>query len=62
MRDRTRAIVIGDSLSDADMVKSLPIEHRVTIGFLNNSDTERKRIFQERFDIVIESWECDGGI
>lgn len=48
-------------MSDADMVKSLPVEQRLTIGFLNNSDTERKRIFQERFDIVIESWECDGG-
>lgn len=62
MRDRTRAIVIGDSLSDADMVKSLPVEQRLTIGFLNNWDAEKRRIFQERFDIVIESWECDGGI
>lgn len=60
IRSRTHVIVVGDSLSDSNMVTSIPLEKRLTVGFLNNPDDLKRKIFGERFDIVIESSECDG--
>ncbi|EDO40245.1 predicted protein [Nematostella vectensis] len=53
-KDRSSAIVMGDSIRDSEMASSLRnAENVITVGILNEKVDENLKAYQEAFDVVI---------
>ena len=53
IRNRKNVILLGDSLSDIEMVKGFDYEKIIKIGFLNESIRENLKSYKEDYDVVI---------
>lgn len=53
IQQRKNAIVMGDQLDDAYMVKGLPHEAVIKIGFFNEGSEKELKKYEETFDVVI---------
>lgn len=53
IRQKTNVIVLGDSLSDADMADGLEHQTVMRIGFLNEPDEASLKRYGEKFDALI---------
>ena len=54
LKCRDRAILIGDQLSDLQMVGNLPAEEVISFGFLESKVEENEEEFLKRFDVVLK--------
>lgn len=50
-------IIIGDQLSDLNMLKSLPKEETISFGFLEEKIPKLENLFNENFDVVLKDGE-----
>jgi len=57
--DRTNVIVMGDTVDDLDVLKSLKHKQSIKIGFLNPKLEDQLDIYKKNFDILILN---DGGM
>lgn len=55
IKDKDFAIIIGDQLSDLDMVSNLPFENSISFGFLESNINENRPLFKDSFDVVLEN-------
>jgi len=55
--DKRFTLVIGDQLSDLNMVSNLPVEESISFGFLESNVEALRPYFQKRFDVVLEEGE-----
>jgi len=53
IREKNNLILIGDSLSDADMSEGLDHENIIKIGFMNDEDQEMEEEYLKNYDVVI---------
>jgi HAD superfamily hydrolase (TIGR01544 family) len=54
VRGRRNVILLGDSLSDIDMVAGFEYDNLIKIGFLNDKIDQHRKQYTENFDIVVE--------
>lgn len=57
VKDKNYTLVIGDQLSDLDMIKKLPVKESISFGFLESNVDELRPYFQDQFDVVLEDGE-----
>lgn len=57
IKDKNYTLVIGDQLSDLNMVKKLPTTESISFGFLESNVDELRPYFQDQFDVVLEGGE-----
>ncbi len=50
---KDNVVVIGDQLSDLNMVKKLPKENTISFGFLESNVDENKKLFEDCFDVTL---------
>jgi len=48
-------LLIGDLIEDKNMIKKEDWDKTISIGFLNNKIEENKKIYEEKFDIVLSN-------
>ncbi|VVB78772.1 Pyrimidine 5'-nucleotidase (UMPH-1) [uncultured archaeon] len=53
IKDRTNVILLGNSISDTQMVEGFNYENLIKIGFLNDESEVSKEEFKKNFDVVI---------
>ncbi|MEK6922871.1 MAG: hypothetical protein AABX08_03670 [Nanoarchaeota archaeon] len=53
IRHRTNVLLLGDSLSDVDMVKGFDYENLIRVGFLNKDIENSLEAYKRNFDIII---------
>lgn len=54
IKDKDYTLVIGDQLSDLNMIKKLPTKKSISFGFLESNVDELRPYFQDQFDVVLE--------
>ncbi len=53
IKNRKNVLLLGDSLSDVDMIKGFEYESLIKIGFLNENIEENLGLYKDNYDIVI---------
>jgi len=53
VKDRTNVILLGDSISDIDMVVGFDYDNIIKIGFLNEEVEEKLEKYKEVYDVII---------
>ena len=53
IKDRKNVILIGDSLSDIDMITGFSYDNIITVGLLNEDVDEKLKVYKDAFDVVI---------
>lgn len=59
---RPNILLFGDSLDDIKMVEREKRDETVAIGFCTSSRSHQRELFDEVFDIVVESDDSDDGV
>jgi 5'-nucleotidase len=54
VKERRNVVLLGDSISDTDMVAGFEYDNLIKIGFLNDKIDQQRKQYTENFDIVIE--------
>jgi cytosolic 5'-nucleotidase 3 len=53
IKNRKNILLMGDSLSDIDMVKGFDCDNVIKIGFLNDEIEKMKEFYLKKYDILI---------
>lgn len=53
IKERKNVLLLGDSPGDVHMADGFDYEHILKIWFLNSDTPENRKLFQERFDLII---------
>jgi 5'-nucleotidase len=53
IKERKNVVLLGDSLSDADMIEGFDYDNIIRIGFLNEEVQEMKEIYSKKYDVLI---------
>ena len=53
IKEKTNVLLLGDSLSDVNMIHGFNYTNLIKIGFLNEKVEERKEAYQGKYDIII---------
>lgn len=53
IEERKNVILLGDSLSDTDMIEGFDFDNIIKVGFLNEEVEEMKEIYSEKYDVLI---------
>lgn len=62
IKNKDNVVVIGDQLSDLDMVKKLPKKETISFGFLESNVEETRSLFEDSFDVILTNNEGFDGI
>ena len=54
IKNRKNVLLLGDSLSDVDMISGFDYDNLAKIGFLNYNISQQRKYFLKNFDVVIE--------
>ena len=53
VKDRTNVLLLGDSVSDNEMITGFDYEGLIRVGFLNENIEENLEKYKQNFDAVI---------
>jgi len=53
VKDRTNVLLLGDSISDNEMIIGFDYDNLIKVGFLNENIEERLENYQDNFNVVI---------
>ena len=53
IKDRKNVLLLGDSLSDVDMISGFEYDNMITVGFLNEDVENKLEAYKKAFDVVI---------
>jgi 5'-nucleotidase len=53
IKERRNVVLLGDSLTDIDMITGFPYDNLIKIGFLNERKEEQIDMYRESYDIIL---------
>jgi len=54
LRDKKYGLVIGDQLTDLEIIDNLPKQETISFGFLESNVEEQESMFYKDFDVVLK--------
>ncbi len=53
IKDRKNVLLIGDSVSDVDMIKGFNCRHLLKVGFLNEDAEKNQQEYEKVYDVIV---------